>query len=535
MAVKQRTPFIKPRVQGGTFYTFGSALEDIGLNINETNNKVSLSHYVLLDIPYFGDDQSKSGIIQIDTTGRKYSEENKGDLVFADYFQDAILNMETVLRNNSEYNYASPHTVSERVFWKWLFKDLDFENDFTKDGNYFYQKDAQNAYAKSFGRIVSGAQRVDSEGIYNETFVQIPSSYGQMRVLFKQVNDENFSKNKIYNSSNGNLIEGIKSDEFDENHNIISTGIPAWGRFDGEESSDYTYHCKSESDQFEVEFDLANLTSYYDNQTGLTYDDIGFGNVERGGNFVDEAEIKEFRFNSILVYYSIYDTTGKNLISTNAFGIYVLGNTITAEDSSLFLFPEYNKIKTSNTQTGTSFSFRLNIKPTSAYSGDIVVSDNSTTAFAESTDFNDVIKNLSTATEILKTNARVLNKIVNDNLDLKNFAKEALEKVDDISKTVSAITTDSSIYDTLATNNMLMRSYNQPQSPMESIAEEILKNMKVTTNMRKDLTITIEKSALSADALSFADSMVRKIDNKDYIDLTKIVGLLIAKANLYRS
>ena len=47
-----KTPKIsKMRTSGGTFITFGSATEDIGLNINERNNKVSLSNYVLLNIP----------------------------------------------------------------------------------------------------------------------------------------------------------------------------------------------------------------------------------------------------------------------------------------------------------------------------------------------------------------------------------------------------------------------------------------------------------------------------------------------------
>ena len=35
------TPFVKRmRTQGGTFFSFASALEDIGLNINERNNIV---------------------------------------------------------------------------------------------------------------------------------------------------------------------------------------------------------------------------------------------------------------------------------------------------------------------------------------------------------------------------------------------------------------------------------------------------------------------------------------------------------------
>ena len=46
------TPFVKRmRTQGGTIYTFSSALEDIGLNINERNNIVKMSHYALLNIP----------------------------------------------------------------------------------------------------------------------------------------------------------------------------------------------------------------------------------------------------------------------------------------------------------------------------------------------------------------------------------------------------------------------------------------------------------------------------------------------------
>ena len=46
------TPFVKRmRTQGGTIYTFSSAVEDIGLNINERNNVVKVSNFALLNIP----------------------------------------------------------------------------------------------------------------------------------------------------------------------------------------------------------------------------------------------------------------------------------------------------------------------------------------------------------------------------------------------------------------------------------------------------------------------------------------------------
>jgi len=49
-----KTPFIRPlQVQGGTFYTFSSAAEDLALTFNNTVNKFRFSKYVLLNIPEF--------------------------------------------------------------------------------------------------------------------------------------------------------------------------------------------------------------------------------------------------------------------------------------------------------------------------------------------------------------------------------------------------------------------------------------------------------------------------------------------------
>ena len=116
MAIKKlRTPIIKPRRQGGTFYTFSSALEDVGLNINELKNKVALSHYVLLDIPAF-----KFDGVNGNPYGTNEDDFNQGDYTFAESLQNYALNFETVLRNQDSYNFAESLTVSERVFWKFM-------------------------------------------------------------------------------------------------------------------------------------------------------------------------------------------------------------------------------------------------------------------------------------------------------------------------------------------------------------------------------------------------------------------------------
>ena len=93
-----RTPLIKPRNNGGTFYTFGSALEDIGLNINELSDKIALSHYVLLDLP-------ETSNIQGDNF----------NIAFADSLQNYALNFETVVRNEDNYNFSEKLTVSESM------------------------------------------------------------------------------------------------------------------------------------------------------------------------------------------------------------------------------------------------------------------------------------------------------------------------------------------------------------------------------------------------------------------------------------
>ena len=49
---KFKTPLLQPmRTNCGSLYTFSSALEDVGLNINERNNIVKLSKYAILNLP----------------------------------------------------------------------------------------------------------------------------------------------------------------------------------------------------------------------------------------------------------------------------------------------------------------------------------------------------------------------------------------------------------------------------------------------------------------------------------------------------
>lgn len=437
MPKKLSTPLIKPRTQGGTFYTFSSALEDVGLNINELKNKVELSHYVLLDIPEFKPAENSSNF-----GDNKYI----GDYTFAQMFQNYVLNFETLLRNQDTYNFAESLTVSERVFWSFMKRYLGMS--FTKIDDDYYIED-QSSIVQAFGQISAGAQRTDSYGIYNETFVQIPSSFGKMPVLFKPVSDKNYFKGNSVNSTKTNsdgkyIIENINEKNIDEDNGVLFTGlsyetIPSSGN----------YSIDDDTDELCLEFSIQNLREFYNNES-LTYDDIALNNDEQiykkvfGRQNVEQLD--SYNFNAVLVYYSIYDSTGKNTLATNAYGILLLNSAIVSKyantqtpESATWLFPEIEKRKTTPSVSGNSYSFRLNIKTSSVYSRDITITDNSTPTYEMSGDFNDVIKNLTTSIDILKSNTNTIKILASEHSEIKNFAAAALDKVNDLEKDINVL------------------------------------------------------------------------------------------------
>lgn len=442
-----RTPLIKPRKQGGTFYTFGSALEDIGLNINELNNKVVLSHYALLDIPEFNSSTFGTSLDYRDSS-------NAGDMIFAEGFQNYVLNMEAAVRNHAKYDFTNSITVSERIFWKWLKSQMDLDVSTRNDVTRYIDN---NSIVKCFGYINSGAQRSDDYSMYNETFVQVPSSFGQMRVLYKVTEDDNYYADSSYYSNNNGYLESIdcsiNSTEVTDDV-LNKTGISALGIFDDPEN--FAYNVNDTTDLLTIDFDLDSLRKFYGNEH-ITFDDLAiYSNSEEENYVIAEA----FEFNAVLVYYSIYDSTGKNILATNAYGLLLLNNSEPTYDSSeSFKFETLNKKMATSTMSGTSYSFRLNIKVSSVYSGDIVVDDNSTPAYSMSTDFNDTVKNLYTAINILRSNANLIAAINSDYRHLKNLTIEAIEKADEAEKQVAELKDgnfkklDSS---TLHTNNIVV-------------------------------------------------------------------------------
>lgn len=269
-----KTPLLQNmRSAGGTLYVFPSASEDIGLNLNSRSNTVAMSHFALLDIPdsdtnYDGAEDKKAYLFtnHFNPTliGGHFSQyygssqntyrngEENGSWHLAASLQNYAMNFETLLLNQDSYRYQNYDTVSERVFFKWLKESgaIRFKQTFNEDSPSIKAYEEGDAYAdamsdsqdpenaglknlyksvvKCFGIIDSGNSMGSEFGMYNETYVTIPTSYGAGKVFFRTRFDDisqdvNYLPNTTYIINDDTKLEGR---ELDNDTRIYTTNVP---------------------------------------------------------------------------------------------------------------------------------------------------------------------------------------------------------------------------------------------------------------------------------------------------------------------
>ena len=448
------TPFVKRmRTQGGTFYSFVSALEDIGLNINERNNIVKMSHYALLNLPSIDEannlEQNKFNLFNIPGAYKYLGSDTKGgNVIVAESFQNYALNLEVNLLARNEYNPALQTTVSERVFWKWLKETgaIRWEPDSSTSGYWREETDTDsstgyNSIVKCVGTISAGSVRTDTFGTYNETYVLVPTSFGQTPVYFKQIEDDNYyhGLNIIRGPQGTNILgresygtynpDGLDIRAFydnttDNSYEIDTSSYITSGQYNNDITSPYTFR-RSYVDCMSLELDLVNLREIF-NDDALTFDKLA----------IDYSEDDTFDFNAILIYYSIYNRALDAVLATNLLGVLFLdppsGNT---QDFLLneILMPSLTKIQSGVSGFGTSYSFRLNIK--SDYllddTGAEIREDNTASQQALE-DFGQIFDSLSRSLSILNQHTGTINYITQQYIDLTNDHTNILNSVSDL-------------------------------------------------------------------------------------------------------
>lgn len=401
-----RTPLLRPlRDNGATLYVFPSANEDIGLNLNSRATGVAMSHYALLNLPVmFGNTDPKSESIAIATDLQNY-----------------MMNFECTLLNQDSYNYQEYHTVSERAFFHWLksfgtrhIKDFKLNLDRTQNSNDVYYKEADNTnrVVQCFGAIDAGNSLSTEFGMFNETYVNIPTSYGNGPVFFKQVQDSsetNYIYGKTYNAGDSEHLQGRKNNV--DTLKILSDVKP---RYD----SDTSYKL---DDAYEIVKDINEIQSacrVFTNDKNIqinSYDDVNIDQkTQFSGKYCDiTTNPCEFGFNAILLYYSVYDQndTTKTAYAINLFGIVFLDSPSSVQNGQAKI-PSLIKKKSFGGANkanffGNSYSFRVNIKTLSVYDNtDAMIQDNTTMSSINSVDFSDVVSNLNRAIDVMNTNVQ---------------------------------------------------------------------------------------------------------------------------------
>ena len=401
-----RTPLLRPlRDNGATLYVFPSANEDIGLNLNSRATGVAMSHYALLNLPVmFGNTDPKSESIAIATDLQNY-----------------MMNLECTLLNQDSYNYQEYHTVTERAFFHWLksfgtrhIKDSKLNLDRTQNSNdvYYKEKDNTNRVVQCFGAIDAGNSLSTEFGMFNETYVNIPTSYGNGPVFFKQVQDSsetNYIYGKTYNAGDSEHLQGRKNNV--DTLKILSDVKP---RYD----SDTSYKL---DDAYEIVKDINEIQSacrVFTNDKNIqinSYDDVNIDQkTQFSGKYCDiTTNPCEFGFNAILLYYSVYDQndTTKTAYAINLFGIVFLDSPSSVQNGQAKI-PSLIKKKSFGGANkanffGNSYSFRVNIKTLSVYDNtDAMIQDNTTMSSINSVDFSDVVSNLNRAIDVMNTNVQ---------------------------------------------------------------------------------------------------------------------------------
>ena len=419
----QKTPILRPmRETGSTLYVFPSASEDIGLNINSETRGVALSNYMLLNF-----------------TNNNFSLTNPDDLALS--LQNYAMNFETVLLNESDYSFQEPYTVTENVFWHWMtthggsgssaFKlDKVGENIYRERS---YESGNKERMIQCFGSIDGGNSLSTDFGMFNETYITIPTSYGNGPVFLRSVdnnNNVNYKKGKTYpTGTKTSTIQGRSETDYSYLGSITA-------QYD--DTTNMVYKTDSENDAFEVITDLTTIQSTLQTLGARTinidsFDDVNvdFDDMLAGITTTDGRTPYsmsggcEFKFNAILLYYSVYDLNDvyKQPIATNLFGIVFLDGGNSSGDYTLTPVVKKKSYKGQtgkNAYFGNSYSFRVNIKTMSVYDNtDARIEDNTTTTSVYSQDFNDVLSNLNRAIDIMNTNVQTTRAIQDSYMSIR--------------------------------------------------------------------------------------------------------------------
>ena len=224
------TPLINPlRIQGGTFYSFSSAVRDIQKTFSDDDARFVFSKFALLDIPDVATPSGNyenyvvwEGIGAFAGGGTSsvpnVSIDNNSNI--AESFQNYALNFEEEIllgTNNlaQVYDNTQLYTASERVFWKWMaqINSVRFRSATTAESNitnHFTEEDSSSTYkrvVKYMGDIdiINNVSRGGYD--YSEVYIHVPTTHGSTPlVMWKPYVDTNYAPGRSWNNGETYIV-----------------------------------------------------------------------------------------------------------------------------------------------------------------------------------------------------------------------------------------------------------------------------------------------------------------------------------------
>lgn len=209
-----------------------------------------------------------------------------------------------------------------------------------------YGSGNQDRMIQCVGTIDAGNSLSTEFGMFNETYVNVPSSYGNGPVFLRTVSNSdnvNYKCGATY-SGNSAYIQGRTGTDFSYLGDVTA---------EYDNANMMRYETSEIADAFELVTDMQTINSVLQSMKNSN-EDISFSfdsfddvNIDPN-DFLGElnnayamSDKCEFRFNAILLYYSVYDLNDayKQPVATNLFGIVFLDGGAGTETSSYALAP----------------------------------------------------------------------------------------------------------------------------------------------------------------------------------------------------
>lgn len=412
------TPFIRPlQVAGGTFYTFSSSSEDLGMTFSNSDTKFRFTKYVLLNIPNIATPAYLENKIQFGAIDGALINGLNGDLNidFAQSFQNYCLNMETMLISRPEYDRTAKQNVSEKVFWKWM-KELGairFEpansmqstTNLTTDPRWIEEPDVTTGQLR-YNRMVKYVGDIDivnsvqnNVNAYTEIYIHVPTNDGHTPlIMFETETTDNYPEDFTFihepaDPLDNEIIQGrhyydthpagLSINAFFDQDTLTAPQSFFWdgtaytipqnwydprtGPNSYFTDADFT---DSSNDRIRKTYNLSTVEYTRSRLDGIKLDFNPANYKPIADNpristlqeYNSTVDAENFEFNAVLIYYDVYDPNNPDDFATNLYGVLFLEDVeqISTENG----IPRFKKFRPNvvTKLNGNSYGFKVNIK-----------------------------------------------------------------------------------------------------------------------------------------------------------------------------